>query len=120
MSIHCTVDGISRLFDVSPLKNVRELLYEAGYLGVRDSDNGEGFCGSDTILLDGIPVYANLLVAGEIEGCTVETPNGLGHSDNLTVVQKAMIDAGHYGVEAGEGFYTYPHPAYEDPNFLKE
>ena len=33
---------------------------------------------------------------------------------------KAMIDAGHYGVEAGEGFYTYPHPAYEDPNFLKE
>ena len=94
MSIHCTVDGISRLFDVSPLKNVRELLYEAGYLGVRDSDNGEGFCGSDTILLDGIPVYANLLVAGEIEGCTVETPNGLGHSDNLTVVQKAMIDAG--------------------------
>lgn len=45
-----------------------------------------------------------------------DTPEQKAIADKL----KAMIDAGHYGVEAGEGFYTYPHPAYEDPNFLKE
>lgn len=31
-----------------------------------------------------------------------------------------MIDDGKVGVEAGQGFYSYPHPAFEDPNFLKE
>ncbi|WP_423479635.1 3-hydroxyacyl-CoA dehydrogenase [Ligilactobacillus salivarius] len=32
---------------------------------------------------------------------------------------KRMIDEGHYGIEAGEGFYKYPHPAYESADFLK-
>lgn len=32
---------------------------------------------------------------------------------------KPMIDAGHTGVEAGQGFYHYPNPEYQDPNFLK-
>ena len=32
---------------------------------------------------------------------------------------KQMIDEGHYGIEAGEGFYKYPHPAYESADFLK-
>lgn len=30
---------------------------------------------------------------------------------------KQMIDEGHYGIEAGEGFYKYPHPAYESADF---
>lgn len=32
---------------------------------------------------------------------------------------KEMIDQGHTGEVAGQGFYKYPHPAFEDPNFLK-
>lgn len=32
---------------------------------------------------------------------------------------KAMLDDGKTGREAGQGFYTYPHPAFEDPDFLK-
>lgn len=32
---------------------------------------------------------------------------------------KAMIDAGHVGQETGQGFYHYPNPEFEDPNFLK-
>ncbi|WP_054661054.1 3-hydroxyacyl-CoA dehydrogenase [Secundilactobacillus kimchicus] len=32
---------------------------------------------------------------------------------------KEMIDAGKLGRESGEGFYTYPNPAYEDPKFLE-
>lgn len=30
------------------------------------------------------------------------------------------IDAGQEGLESGEGFYKYPHPAFEDPDFLKK
>ncbi|MEW6335454.1 MAG: 3-hydroxyacyl-CoA dehydrogenase NAD-binding domain-containing protein [Thermodesulfobacteriota bacterium] len=32
---------------------------------------------------------------------------------------KAMIDRNELGVKTGRGFYTYPEPAYRDPNFLK-
>ena len=32
---------------------------------------------------------------------------------------KEMIDAGHYGLESGQGFYHYPNPEFEDPDFLK-
>ena len=33
---------------------------------------------------------------------------------------KEMMDAGHTGEAAGQGFYKYPHPAFEDPDFLKK
>ncbi len=33
---------------------------------------------------------------------------------------KAMVDADHVGQESGQGFYQYPHPAFEDPEFLKK
>ncbi|GAK30294.1 possible 3-hydroxybutyryl-CoA dehydrogenase [Weissella oryzae SG25] len=32
---------------------------------------------------------------------------------------KAMIDAGNIGVESGQGFYSYPNPAFQNANFLK-
>lgn len=32
---------------------------------------------------------------------------------------KAMIDQGKLGQESGQGFYHYPNPEYEDPDFLK-
>ncbi|RIW32715.1 3-hydroxyacyl-CoA dehydrogenase [Bacillus salacetis] len=35
------------------------------------------------------------------------------------VLKTEYIDKGKLGRETGEGFYTYPNPAYEDPDFLK-
>lgn len=32
---------------------------------------------------------------------------------------KALVDQGKYGIESNEGFYTYPDPAFNDPDFLK-
>lgn len=32
---------------------------------------------------------------------------------------KPMIDAGHTGVESGQGFYHYPDSEFKDPNFFK-
>ena len=63
------------------------MLLMNGNFAVRDSDDAEGFCGSDTVLLNGIPVFSNLILAGEVEGCSIVTPDSLGNSKNLSVVQ---------------------------------
>ena len=94
MRVNCIINGKSRSFDVDPSMRLRQMLLLNGNFAVRDSDDCEGFCGSDTVLVDGTPVYANLVLAGEVDGCEIRTPDGLGNPQNLTVVQKAMIDAG--------------------------
>ena len=88
------INGINRSFDVDPLMKLRDLLQMNGNFAVRDSDDSEGFCGSDTVLVDGVPVFSNLMVAAEIDGSEIRTPDGLGDYNHLTVVQQAMIDAG--------------------------
>ena len=94
MRVDCIINGKSRSFDVEPKTRLREMLLINCDFAVRDSDDCEGFCGSDTVLVDGTPVFSNLVLAGEVDGCEIRTPNGLGSSQNLTVVQQAMIDAG--------------------------
>ncbi len=94
MRIDCIINGRNRSFDVDPTMRLREMLLINGDFAVRDSDDCEGFCGSDTVLVDGTPVFANLVLAGEVNGCEIRTPDGLGNPQHLTIVQKAMIDAG--------------------------
>ena len=53
--INCTINGKKRSFDIDPTCRLRELLLMNGNFAVRDSDDAEGFCGSDTVLLDGTP-----------------------------------------------------------------
>ncbi len=94
MKVSCIINGRNRTFNVEPSTKLREMLLMNGNLAVRDSDDAEGFCGSDTVLVDGVPVFSNLVLAGEVEGCEIRTPDGLGTPEHLTVVQQAMIDAG--------------------------
>ena len=94
MRIDCIINGKNRSFDIDPTMRLRDMLLINGNFAVRDSDDCEGFCGSDTVLVDGTPVYANLVLAGEVNGCEIRTPDGLGNSQHLTIVQQAMIDAG--------------------------
>ncbi len=94
MKIHCVINGKEKKYDVDPAKSLRVFLQENGHMCVRDSDDGEGFCGSDTVLLDGVPVYSNLILACEADGCEILTPDGLSEPGKLSVVQQALIDAG--------------------------
>ncbi len=123
MKINCTINGKNRCFEVEPAMKLREMLVLNGNLAVRDSDDCEGFCGSDTVLVDGTPVYSNLVLAGEVDGCEIRTPDGLGNSSHLTVVQQAMIDAGvvqsAYNAPAAALLLTWllennPEPSKED------
>jgi carbon-monoxide dehydrogenase small subunit len=55
---------------------------------------GEGDCGACTVLLDGEPVNACLVLAAEADGREVATIEGLAPGPTLHPVQQAFIDAG--------------------------
>lgn len=92
--ISCTINGTRQTVTTKPGESLREMLVRLGHFAVRDSDNGEGFVGSDTVLVDDVPAYANLMLAVQANGKDIRTADGLGSSRNLSIVQQAMIDAG--------------------------
>ncbi len=75
-------------------ENVQTLLKRLGMRSVRNSDDGYGFAGSDTILLNGCTVNATMLIAAQLEDCDVVTAESLNQYGKLSPVQSALIDAG--------------------------
>lgn len=89
-----TVNGKNHTTTCEASEDLRSVLVRLGYSSVRDSDDREGFAGSDTILYNDIPMYANLMLASQADGASIRTAEGLGTSRSLNVVQQALIDAG--------------------------
>jgi carbon-monoxide dehydrogenase small subunit len=54
----------------------------------------QGECGSCTVYLDGVPVCACLVAAGQANGGDVVTVEGLATGDQLDVVQQAFVETG--------------------------
>ena len=95
MRVRCTVNGEARVADgVWAGESLLYVLRER--LGLPGSKNAceQGECGSCTVYLDGVPVCACLVAAGQVEGRTVVTVEGLADSDRLHPVQQAFVDAG--------------------------
>jgi aerobic carbon-monoxide dehydrogenase small subunit len=95
MRVRCTVNGEERVADdVWAGESLLYVLRER--LGLPGSKNAceQGECGSCTVYLDGVPVCACLVAAGQAEGRTVVTVEGLADGDRLHPVQQAFLDAG--------------------------
>ena len=96
MRVTCNVNGEQRVADeVWPGESLLYVLRER--LGLPGSKNAceQGECGSCTVYLDGVPVCACLVAAGQAEGRTVVTVEGLApDEDVLHPVQQAFVDAG--------------------------
>ncbi|MFI1577227.1 (2Fe-2S)-binding protein [Embleya sp. NPDC020630] len=65
-------------------------------VGLPGSKNAceQGECGSCTVYLDGAPVCACLVAAGQVQDREVGTVEGLADGDTLDPVQQAFVDAG--------------------------
>ncbi|MFI7613151.1 (2Fe-2S)-binding protein [Nonomuraea terrae] len=65
-------------------------------LGLPGSKNAceQGECGSCTVYLDGVPVCACLVAAGQAEGREVRTVEGLADGGALDPVQEAFAECG--------------------------
>ena len=95
MRVTTTVNGTERTADdVWPGESLLHLLRER--LGLPGAKNAceQGECGSCTVHLDGEPVCACLVAAGQAIGREVTTVEGLAEGQALHPVQEAFVEAG--------------------------
>jgi carbon-monoxide dehydrogenase small subunit len=95
MRITATVNGQSRQADdVWPGESLLYVLRER--MGLPGSKNAceQGECGSCTVYLDDVPVCSCLVAAGQAQGATIVTVEGLAAGDTLHPVQEAFVAAG--------------------------
>ena len=95
MRLTCTVNGTEQqVDDVWEGESLLYVLRER--MGLPGSKNAceQGECGSCTVYLDGLPVCACLVAAGQAEGREIGTVEGLAAGGELHPVQQAFLDAG--------------------------
>jgi carbon-monoxide dehydrogenase small subunit len=92
-SITVTVNGVQERLTVSAGTTVLEML--RGDLALTGTKEGcsAGECGACTVLLDGEPVNACLMLAVEADGAEIVTVEGLA-GDRLDPIQQAFMDEG--------------------------
>jgi carbon-monoxide dehydrogenase small subunit len=95
MRLNTMVNGEARqVDDVWEGESLLYVLRER--MGLPGSKNAceQGECGSCTVYLDGVTVCACLVAAGQAEGRSVQTVEGLAGDAELHPIQQAFIDAG--------------------------
>jgi carbon-monoxide dehydrogenase small subunit len=93
------VNGEPREFLADPRDTLLELLRDRlGLTGTKEGC-GNGNCGSCTVLMDGAPVCACLVLAGEADGASITTIEGVAAGNVLHPVQDAIVRQG--GTQCG-------------------
>ena len=95
MRVNVTVNGVAHSVDhVWALESLLDFLRER--VGLRGTKNAceQGECGSCSVYVDGVLVCSCLVAAGQVEGCSVVTVEGLGSDGEAHPVQRAFVDAG--------------------------
>jgi len=99
VNVRFTLNGRPAAVDAPPAARHLDVLRGAlGLTGTKEGC-GEGECGSCTVLLDGAPVNACLVLFGQVEGRTVTTVEGLGDPAHLSPLQEAFVKEG--GAQCG-------------------
>ena len=94
MEISARINGKITTLTGNPDERLRDVLYRSGNTSVRDSDDGEGFAGSDTIVFNGKLMYSNLIMLSRADGAEIRTPESLMNGRTINDVQEAMVKAG--------------------------
>jgi len=91
--IEITVNGRRRSLTVKPNDLLINVIRKDLHLTGTKYGCGIGECGACTVLLNGKPVLACLMLAASANGTTITTIEGLG-DEKLDPVQEAFIDHG--------------------------
>jgi carbon-monoxide dehydrogenase small subunit len=89
------VNGKQVVVDSLPNRTLLDVLREdLGLTGVKDACGGEGECGACTVIMDGKSVNSCMVFIGQVEGCSIETIEGLAKDGELHPLQLAFAEAG--------------------------
>jgi carbon-monoxide dehydrogenase small subunit len=95
ISIPLTVNDEPCTVTVEPNKTLLYVLRDdLGLYGVKDACGGEGECGACTVIMNGEPVNACLVLAGQAAGSRIETIEGLARDGHLHPLQQAFVELG--------------------------
>ena len=98
-TIKFILNGASVEVSVPPHWTLLRLLREKlGLTGTKEGC-GIGECGACTVLIDGAPVHACLVLTPKVEGREVQTIEGLGTRESLHPLQQSFIE--HGAVQCG-------------------
>jgi aerobic-type carbon monoxide dehydrogenase small subunit (CoxS/CutS family) len=89
VSVHLLLNGREAVLECEPADMLLDVLRDAGLASVRETCR-IGVCGACTVLVDGEPLSGCLTMAGQCEGRSVTTVEGLGGTHP---VQRAFVDA---------------------------
>ncbi len=97
--IQCTVNGEEHDVLADPRDTLLDLLRDR--LGLTGTKEGcsNGNCGTCTVLVDGLPVNACLMLAVEAPGHEIVTIEGLSEGSALDPIQQALVE--HGGTQCG-------------------
>jgi putative selenate reductase molybdopterin-binding subunit len=101
MNTSLLINGVSHELETSPSDSLLAVLRRLGFYGVKFGDE-HGYSGADTILLDGRPVNAGLILAAQAVGHQIATVEALGEhpvqgwkrTSGLHPLQQAFIESG--------------------------
>lgn len=101
MSVDITlrVNGREHEINVAPTEMLVNVLRDRLHLTGTHRDCGMGICGSCTVLLNGRPVSACILLAVQADGEAIETVEGLAQAGQLHPLQLAFLT--HGAVQCG-------------------
>jgi len=88
------INGEPQTVAVPATTTLLELIRDRLQLTGTKEGCGIGECGACTVLLDGAPVTACLILAAEVDGRSIETVEGEATSGELSDLQQAFVDAG--------------------------
>ncbi len=92
--IHLVVNGEERAVVVQEWETLLEVLREKLLLTGTKEGCGTGECGACTVLVDGKPVLACLMLAMNALGKTITTIEGLAVRGELSPLQRAFVEFG--------------------------
>ncbi|MFA7572472.1 MAG: (2Fe-2S)-binding protein [Lutispora sp.] len=93
-SIKLKINDQLYLEEVDPSMTLLQFIRDKiGYTGTKTGcENGE--CGACTVIMDGEPVRACLILAVEADGTEITTVEGLSDKDKLHPLQQSFIETG--------------------------
>jgi aerobic carbon-monoxide dehydrogenase small subunit len=98
MQVTAQINGSERSFETEPFETLMDALRNRLKLTGTKEGCREGECGACTVIVDGKPIDSCIYPAFAIDGCTVETVEGL--RDTLALAVKDAIIA-HAGLQCG-------------------